>query len=153
MPKKEVIDKVSKLAEEVADDYGVELVDVELLGSGRKMTLRVTIDAEGGVGLDSCQKVSRELEALLDVEDPISGSYTLEVGSPGLDRPLKKIDDFRRFVGKLAKVVTLDQVDGQNYFVGRIVDISGDDIKLELEKGEMIINFDNIKKANLEVEF
>ncbi len=153
MPKKEVIDKVSKLAEEVADDYGVELVDVELLGSGRKMTLRVTIDAEGGVGLDSCQKVSRELEALLDVEDPISGSYTLEVGSPGLDRPLKKIDDFRRFVGKLAKVVTLDQVDGQNYFVGRIVDVSGDDIKLELEKGEMIINFDNIKKANLEVEF
>ncbi|MEE9524785.1 MAG: ribosome maturation factor RimP [Thermodesulfovibrionales bacterium] len=153
MPRQEVINKLKMLAEEVAEDNDMELVDVELLGSGRKSILRVTIDREGGVGLDDCRKVSRQLEALLDVEDPIQGSYTLEVSSPGMDRPLKKIEDFVKYRGRKVKIVTKDKIDDQNYFVGTISEVHDCDIMIELKKKTISVPFDTIKKATLEIEF
>ncbi len=153
MPRQEVINKLTMLAEEVADDNDVEVVDVELLGSGRKSILRVFIDREGGVGLDDCRKVSRQLEALLDVEDPIPGSYTLEVSSPGIDRPLKKIEDFVKYKGRKVKIVTKDKIDNQNYFVGTIHNVQNSDVMIELKKKTISVPFETIKKATLEIEF
>jgi ribosome maturation factor RimP len=153
MPRQEVINKLTMLAEEVAEDNDVELVDVELLGSGRKSILRVFIDREGGVGLDDCRKVSRQLEALLDVEDPIPGSYTLEVSSPGIDRPLKKIEDFVKYKGRKVKIVTKDKIDDQSYFVGTINDVWDSNIMIELKKETISVPFETIKKATLEIEF
>jgi ribosome maturation factor RimP len=153
MSRQEVIHKVTKLAEVIVEDFGVELVDVELLGSGRRSILRVTIDREGGVGLDDCRNVSRQLEAMLDVEDPVQGSYTLEVSSPGIDRPLKKIDDFVKYKGRKVKLVTKDKIENQSYFVGTIIDVQDSNVLIDLEKKSISVPFQSIKRATLEIEF
>lgn len=147
-----VVDKITELAEEAALGRGVEVEDVELLGSGRRTVLRVTIDKEGGVTLDDCQAFSTELSALLDVEDPIEGAYSLEVTSPGLDRPLKKPGDFRKSLGKLARVVTKAKVGGSGFIVGRIEAVGDDGVVLRKD-GELVeIMYENIKHARLEIE-
>jgi ribosome maturation factor RimP len=148
-----VLDKIRSLARTVTDMNDVELADVELLGSGPRMLLKVTIDKEGGVSLRDCETVSRELEALLDVEDPISGKYTLEVTSPGMDRPLKKIDDFVRFKGKKARIVIEGTIENQSFFIGHISDVRGEEIILDMEKKTVSIPFGMISKAKLEIEF
>lgn len=144
--------RVYGLAREVADGLGFELEDVELLGSGRRQILRVTIDRPGGVTLDDCEAFSRDFEAILDVEDPIAGPYTLEVSSPGLDRPLKKPVDFEKSVGKLVRVVTRDKVHGRSFLLGRLREVRGDRIRLLLGEEEVEVPFENIKRARLEVE-
>jgi len=153
MPRKEVIEKVTSLARETADDFGVELVDVQLLGSGPGQILRVTIDREGGVSLEDCQRVSRELEALLDVEDPIPGRYTLEVSSPGLDRPLKKREDFVKYRGRKARVVLRSAIDDRSFLVGRIAGVEGDDVLLDTGRKKVRIPLADIKSSRLEIEF
>jgi ribosome maturation factor RimP len=143
--------RVLKLAKQVADEQGVELFDIELLGRG-KLLLRVMIDKEGGVTLDDCESFSRSFEALLNVEDPIPASYTLEVSSPGLDRPLKELKDFEKNIGKLARIITTEKIESQNLFVGRILKVSSDFLKLLVHGREIDIPFDKISKARLEVE-
>ncbi len=145
--------KVMELAREATEIAGVELFDVELLGQRGKMIVRVTIDNEQGIGIKDCERVSRQLEALLNVEDPIQGSYTLEVTTPGLDRPLRSIEDFERFRGRLARVVTTERIDNQTFFVGRIKSVKGDSIVLELENKEVEIPYKIVSKARLEIEF
>jgi len=147
------LEKVKALAEETASRFGVELVDVEMHGRGRAKILKVFIDKPGGIALDDCVKVSRELESLLDVEDPIQGSYTLEVSSPGLDRPLRKREDFIANTGKLARVVTSEYIDNQTFFVGMIIDVGDDSVTLDLGKKNQVIPFSLIKKSRLEIEF
>lgn len=148
-----VKNRVYELAEEVATGHGFEVQEVKLLGRGRRMLLRVTLDKEGGVTLDDCATFSRDFEALLDVEDPISGPYTLEVSSPGLDRPIRDLDDFRKQVGKLIRVVTVQKIEDQSFFAGRLAGVEGDSISLLLDKGKQLdIRFDNISKARLEIE-
>jgi ribosome maturation factor RimP len=143
--------KVLTLAKKVADEQGVELFDIELLGRG-KLLLRVMIDKEGGVTLDDCERFSRSFEAILDVEDPIPGTYTLEVSSPGLDRPLREMKDFEKNIGKLARIITIEKIESQNLFVGRILKVSSDFLKLLVNGREIYIPFDKISKARLEVE-
>lgn len=145
--------KVMELAREATEIAGVELFDVELLGQRGKMIVRVTIDNEQGIGIKDCERVSRQLEALLDVEDPIQGSYTLEVSTPGLDRPLRGIEDFERFRGRLARVVTTERIANQTFFIGRIKSVKGDTIVLELENKEVEIPYKIVSKARLEIEF
>jgi len=147
----ELKEKIRKLAEEVADQEDLELVDLELT-RGRKVVLRVFIDKEGGVTIEDCERMSRALEALLDVEDPIKESYILEVSSPGLDRPLKGRHDFIRNMGKLARIITKDKVEMQNFFIGRIEGADENGIFLNLGKKTVFISYDNISRANLEVE-
>lgn len=144
--------KVSELAMQVAEEHGFEIVGVDLLGRGRRMLLRVAIDKDGGVTLDDCEMFSRSLDTLLDVEDLIHGAYTLEVSSPGLDRPLNTLKDFEKSIGKLVRVITKEKVDNQNFFVGRIIEVAGNLIRLSTEKKEINIFFDNISKARLEIE-
>jgi ribosome maturation factor RimP len=147
----ELKERIRKLAEEVADQEDLELVDLELT-RGRKVVLRVFIDKEGGVTIEDCERMSRALEALLDVEDPIKESYILEVSSPGLDRPLKGRHDFIRNMGKLARIITKDKVEMQNFFIGRIEGADENGIFLNLGKKTVFISYDNISRANLEVE-
>lgn len=140
------------MANEVALGLGVEVEDIELLGQGRGQILRVTLDREGGLSVDDCAEFSREFGAMLDVEDPISGAYTLEVTSPGLDRPLKKPRDYRKSVGKLVRLVLRENMNGQGFLIGRLEDVGEDCIRLSLEDRDVEITFDNIKRARLEVE-
>ncbi|OGW40615.1 MAG: hypothetical protein A2Y97_05175 [Nitrospirae bacterium RBG_13_39_12] len=143
--------KVLELAKEVADNHGLEVFDVELLGKGNFL-LRVIIDKEGGVTLDDCERFSKNFGAILNVEDPFSGPYTLEVSSPGLDRPLKGITDFEKNKGKLARIVTLEKIENQKFFVGRIININKNILKFLVNNREIDIPFEKISKAKLEVE-
>lgn len=131
----------------------IELIDLEISGSPGRSLLKITIDKEGGVSLIDCEQYSRELEALLDVEDPIPGKYTLEVSSPGLDRPLRTIEDFVKRVGKKARIITENPMDGQSFFVGRIVGVEGSAVLLDLGKSTVRVEYGNIKRARLEIEF
>ena len=129
------------------------------------MVLRVRIDrpgsastAEDSVSVDDCARVSRDLSAVLDVEDVVPVAYTLEVSSPGLDRPLLRPDDYRRFAGRRAKVVVREAVDGHSYFKGRIGGVEKSDdmpvIVIETDNGvRHRVPFGVITRANLEVEF
>ncbi|MEW5746560.1 MAG: ribosome maturation factor RimP [Nitrospirota bacterium] len=148
--------KIHTLAAQAAEDEDLELVNIDLRGKGKSMLLRVVVDKESGVTISDCERMSRSLEALLDVEDPIKGSYTLEVSSPGLDRPLATQRDFERNIEKLARVVTAEKIDNQTFFVGRIIDVGEGWIRMRIEqKGgdrDIFIPMDKISKARLEIE-
>src|SRR5437870_9697929 len=112
---------IRNIAERVAATHGVELVEIELKGGGKARTLRLTIDKPEGVTHEDCANVSREVGTILDVEDAVpGGSYTLEVSSPGLDRPLVREQDFARFIGGLIKLMTREPVNGNRHFEGRL---------------------------------
>jgi ribosome maturation factor RimP len=143
--------KIFQLAEQVAEEQGVELFGIELLGKG-KILLRVFIDKDGGVTLDDCQRFSKSLGILLDVENPMPGSYTLEVSSPGLDRPLRDLKDYEKNTGKLARVITKEKIENQNFFIGRISGIHHGILRLLVGEQEMNIPVDNISRASLEIE-
>ena len=126
------------------------------------MVLRVQIDrlgpaatAEESVSVEDCALVSRDLSAVLDVEDIVPTAYTLEVSSPGLDRPLRRTDDYRRFAGRRAKVVMREAVDGQTFFKGRLGGTEGEsDVLIDGDDGRRHrVPFGIIIRANLEVEF
>ncbi len=143
--------KVSRLAEQVAGEQGVEVFSIELLGKG-KLLLRVFIDKEGGVTLDECERFSKSLGLLLDVENPIPGSFTLEVSSPGLDRPLRNRRDFERNIGKLSRIVTREKIQNRNFFVGRIAAIYDDAVRMRVDEHDIVIPWENISRASLEIE-
>jgi ribosome maturation factor RimP len=145
-------DKIGALTREVADGMGVELVDVELRGAGRRTLLRVTIDREGGVTVGDCERFSRDLGAMLDVEDLLEESYTLEVSSPGLDRPLKGVGDFRRHRGRLVNVSLREKVEGRGAWTGRVEEALEDRVRLSVDGKSIEIAYDNILKAVLEIE-
>lgn len=137
---------------------GIELVELEYKRDGRNMVLRIFIDKPGGVSLDDCADVSRELSQILDVEDFIREYYTLEVSSPGLDRPLKKEDDYRRYAGRLVKIRTfevLPDAEGnrRKTFLGTLVGLEDGIVKLQLTEGQAAeLPLTKIAKANLEFE-
>jgi ribosome maturation factor RimP len=145
--------RVVGIIEPVIESMGIELVDVELNKMRRKALLRVYIDREAGITIDDCERVSREIEGVLDVEDPIPYSYVLEVSSPGLDRPLRAPKDFKRFSGNMVRVVTNDPIEKQTFFVGTLETADENEIVLVLPKEKKVtIPFDNISRAKLEVE-
>ncbi len=145
--------KVRGIIEPVIESLGIELDDIELSKMKARGLLRVFIDREEGVTIEDCERVSREIEAVIDVEDPIPFSYVLEVSSPGLDRPLKGPEDFKRFAGRLARVVTQEPIGKQTFFVGEIREAGDDAIVLLLPKNkEVAIPYKDISKARLEVE-
>lgn len=144
------------MAERVVAGRGWELVDVELKPQRGGHLVRLYVDKPGGIGLDDLQSVSEEVSAILDAEDPIDSSYTLEVSSPGLDRPLRAEADYRRFVGRLARVSTYELLEGRRHWTGRIEAVEGGAVSLRLEKegGNLArIPFEKIAHGRLEVEF
>jgi ribosome maturation factor RimP len=144
------------VAERVASGRGFELVDIELKRRPGGALVRLFVDKPGGIGLDDLQTVSEEVSAILDVEDPVSGSYTLEVSSPGLDRPLNTEADYRRFEGRLARISSYEPIDGRRHWTGRLAGLEGGVLLLSLEKeGGTVarIPFEKIAHGRLEVEF
>jgi len=145
-----ILEKVRKEAERIAGKKGLEIFDIQYRRERRGWVLRVIIDNPNGyVSVRDCELFSRELEKYLDREDLIEHSYTLEVSSPGLDRPLRGPKDYARFVGRLAKIVTND---GKVY-VGRLVAYKDEVVTIEDETGTHELPLSEIRKANLEVEF
>lgn len=151
----------------MAASHGLEVFDVQLRREPIGTVLRVIIDRpdpgrveapEESVGIAECQRVSQDLSALLDVEDEfgeadLADEYTLEVSSPGLDRPLRHEADYRRFAGRLAKVVTTEPIDRQSAFAGRIAAIENGAVLLEEGRRTHRVPLDKIKRAHLDVEF
>jgi ribosome maturation factor RimP len=159
---------VKSAAERVARGYGLEIFDVQLRRESIGTVLRVIIDRpdrgvpeapEDAVGIEECQRVSQDLSALLDVEEDELGEaalgqhYTLEVSSPGLDRPLRHEADYRRFTGRLAKIVTTEPLDGQSAFAGRITGIENGEVVLEEGRRIHRVPLGLIKRGQLAVEF
>jgi ribosome maturation factor RimP len=147
-------ERVKAIAEKVAIDQGLELVHAEVAGPENKPIVRIFIDKPAGVTHQDCSDVSLHLGTILDVEDFIHSSYTLEVSSPGLDRGLYKRADFERFAGSLAKVKTKQAIGNQRNFRGRLLGVDGDSVLFEDKtNGRLAIPIDSIAKANLEIDF
>lgn len=150
------IEAVRGIAERVIAARGFELVDVELKRDRTGTLVRLYVDKDGGIGLDDLQSVSDEVSAVLDAEDPIQGAYTLEVSSPGLDRPLRGEADYRRFAGRLARLSSYEPVDGRRQWTGRLVAVEQGCVSLTLDKegGKLVrVPLDKIAHGRLEVEF
>lgn len=134
----------------VVESVGLELLGIEYAPSSSRAMLRIYIDvADRQVGIEDCETVSREVSALMDVEDPISTEYTLEVSSPGIDRPLFTPAHFQRFLGEEAKVSLRLPQDGRRRLQGRIAKVDGEMITIAEEKGEYLVAHENIEKARL----
>jgi len=166
----DVIEKVRATASRVAGTYGLDIFDVQFRREGRGMVLRVQIDRrwngragateQDSVGVEDCARVSRDLSAILDVEDMVPTSYVLEVSSPGLDRPLRHLADYERFSGRRAKVVMREAIDGQMFFKGRLGGVESDNkhggtavIVITDDGNRHRVPIDAITRAKLEVEF
>jgi ribosome maturation factor RimP len=148
-----VVDRVVDLAQSLMDDMAFELVDVAFASDRGRWVLRVYIDKEGGVTLDDCAQVSRELGTLVEVNEIIDHPYTLEVSSPGLDRPLKKEKDFQRAVGMKIKLKTIAPIDGQKKFVGQLQEVLDGGLILLVENKRISVSMADIERANLVYEF
>ena len=147
-----IIDKMRGFLQSLLPSMELELFDVQFLRDGQGWVLRVFIESETGVTLEHCSLVSRELGRYLDVEDLIDHAYSLEVSSPGLERPLRSIDDFRRYCGKKARVKVHNAIDSEKVFEGVIEEVVDDLIHLKLEDDRSIqISFEMINKARLAI--
>jgi len=162
METESLLERVQRLILPLLESAGMELVDLEFKREGRDWFLRLFIDKDGGVTLDDCAEVSREVGSLLEVEDPIPSAYRLEVSSPGLDRPLKKPADFERFRGSLVKLRTYEKLDpdGRGHerktFIGILLGLEDGRVRIEQnDKRGGIVAFElaAIAKANLEFDF
>lgn len=142
-----------RLLEPVIEALGYELVELEFHPQGRGGLLRIYLDREGGIGVDDCERASRQVSSVLDVEDPIPGAYTLEVSSPGLDRPLRKAEDYTRFAGQRAKLELLLPRDGRRRFSGTLRGIEGNEVQMEVDGVIYRLPLADIGKARLIPEF
>jgi ribosome maturation factor RimP len=163
------LDQVRAIAARVVRSYGFDLFDLQLRREPIGWVLRVVIDhptryagdgavlvdpVEHSIGIEDCQRVSQDLGVVLDVEDPVAEHYTLEVSSPGMDRPLRGPDDFRRFVGRMAKIVVREALSGQVHFEGRMRAIENDEVVLEVSRTKVVrIPLGRVSRAKLAVEF
>ncbi len=146
---KEVIVRVQSLAEPLCDSEGMELVHTEYQRETGGGTLRLYIDKPGGIRLDDCVNISRQLRDLMDVYFDEDFLYNLEVSSPGLNRPLGKKDDFERFKGKTVVIKTWQPLDGKKKFKGVLMGLQEDTVKLLIGEKTMMICFDSISRSHL----
>ena len=147
-----IVEKIAGLVEAIARDELLELLEVEFRPTGARWLLRIYLDKEGGVTIGDCERVSREIERTLDVEDIIEHPYTLEVSSPGLTRTLKKKSDFERHRGKRCRIITSSPLDLRNEFQGEIGGVTEEGVEIRTEMDIYSIPFHAIKKAHLEFE-
>ena len=150
-----IADKVLSIINPSIQDLGYELLGIEYVPSGKHSILRLYIDSEDGIGVDDCEIVSRQVSAIMDVEDPISGQYNLEVSSPGIERPLFVVAHYMRFLGHDVRLRTYRPIEGRRNFTGAIGSVSKKSNSLELvtELGPVTLDLDLIEKANLVAHF
>ena len=137
----------------ILEENSLELVDLGYVNESSGRVLRIFIDKEGGVGVDDCAGVSRELGAVLDVYDVIPGSYTLEVSSPGLRRPLVRLGDYERFKGRKVKIRTAEPVENRRVFSGTLLGADEGTVVVDVGDRLYALPFDSVAKANLELDF
>jgi ribosome maturation factor RimP len=147
-----ILTRVWELAIPVAQAEGMEIVDIEFRHEGSRggRVLRLYMDKDGGPNVDDLSRVSRQLSEMLDVQDTIDSAYTLEVSSPGINRPLKRPEHFARFVGKRIRIRTRELIDGRRSFVGVLDEVGGNSVRLTQEGKQYWIPFSMIEKSNYE---
>jgi len=145
-------DKLRAMLEPSIEALGYELLHIEFAGAGGGI-LRLYIDAPGGIEIDDCEAVSRQVSAIMDVEDPLRDAYTLEVSSPGLDRPLVKPEHFRRSRDQKVRVVMHTHVLGRRRFTGRVVEVDDEQIVLEADGETYELPYDQMDSARVEPDF
>ena len=145
--------QVEEICESLVVSEGMELVDLEYRREGPRWMLRLFIDKEGGVNIDDCARISRELGDLLDVKDVIPQAYVLEVSSPGLNRRIRKKEDFSRFVGQKVQLWLVSPKDGRRKIVGDLVGVEGEEVVVTAPEGRISVALTDIAKANLIYEF
>jgi ribosome maturation factor RimP len=148
-----VIKQIEAVALPVLKELGFELVEVQYRREQNGWVLRLVIDKQDGINLADCAAVSREISQLLDIEDFIDQAYSLEVSSPGLNRPLKSMADFKRFVGRKAKIKTVEPIAGEHVFIGKINKTDGESSIMGVGTKVVKVMFFKVAKARLEVEF
>jgi ribosome maturation factor RimP len=144
--------EVERLAAAVAARHGLALAGLEVAGEGRRTIVRVSVEGEGMVSVERCAVISEELGRALDLHDPIPHAYTLEVASPGLDRPLRTEGDFRRFTGRKVEVTTAEAVEGRRRWKGRLVGYEAGQVILEIEAQTVRLPREGIARARLIVD-
>jgi ribosome maturation factor RimP len=147
-----IVERVWRLAAPLAAQEGMEIIDIEFRREGGRAgrVLRLYLDKEGGPNVDDISRVSRALSDVLDAENAIDTAYTLEVSSPGINRPLKRPEHFVRFLGKRIRVRTRDMIEGRRSFLGILSDVAGDKIVLAQDGRDYNIPFSIIEKSNYE---
>lgn len=145
--------KLEALLRPGIEALGFELWGLEYHSQGRRSTLRIYIDSEQGIGVDDCAKVSHQLSGILDVEEPVSGEYSLEVSSPGMDRPLYSLEQFSRYIGNDVSIRLRSAFEGRRKFIGRLAAVEGEDVVLRVEDDEFLLPFEQIEKANVVPRF
>ena len=150
-----VVGRVTEIAERVGRSEGIEIVEVEFLGSGKTRVLRIYIDKPEGVSHADCEFISHQVGTILDVEDVIPGEgYHLEVSSPGVERKLRKSTDYERFTGQKAKIVLSEPVEEQRHWEGILRGLDANDVILEPSEGKLIrIPLESIRRANLKYDW
>ena len=146
------VTRVWELAAPLVEGEGMEIVDIDFRHEGSRggRVLRLYLDKEGGPNVDDLSRVSRQLSELLDAQETVEGAYTLEISSPGINRPLKKPDHFARFVGKRIRVRTRDLIDGRRSFLGILGQVANDSLVLTQDGKRYQIPFSMIEKSNYE---
>ena len=141
--------RLAEIVTPVIEDMGYELVRIRLMG-GKTATLQIMAEKpQGGIEVDDCADISNAVSAALDVEDPITDAYTLEVSSPGIDRPLTRLKDFEEFEGYEAKLETSDLIDGRKRFKGVLAGVEGDEVLINIDEGTVGLQFDWLSDAKL----
>ena len=147
---KTAIDKrLADFVTPIIEGLGFELVRLRLMG-GKTATLQIMAERpEGGIEVDDCAAISTAVSAVLDVEDPIEDNYTLEVSSPGIDRPLTRLKDFEAWQGYVAKIETTELIDGRKRFKGEVAGTEGDEVLIDIDEGTIGLKFDWLAEAKL----
>jgi ribosome maturation factor RimP len=140
---------VTELIDTTIQALGLELWGVEHIQQGKYSLLRIYIEREEGVTIEDCEKVSRQVSALLDVEDPITGEYTLEVSSPGVDRPLFSVEQYEQYIGNEVNLKLRSPLQGRRKFKGQIIKVAGDSISLLVEGAEYDLEHSEIEQASI----
>ena len=141
--------KLNDLIKPAIEKMGYELTDIEVKTQGREQLISIFIDNLTGINIEDCETVSRQISLLLDVENPISGKYTLEVSSPGLDRKLTKLNHFKRFIGNELRIKLLRSLDGRRNFRGKLLAANKESIKVQVDGQLYKLPFDLIEIARL----
>lgn len=152
--KKSIELTIEELVSPIVDDKGFEIVDIEYVKEAGEYYLRIFLDKEGGISLNDCESVSRELSEILDVKDPIKDNYFLEVSSPGLDRPLKKDKDFLRYKGRDIEIKLYKPLNGSKQFEGQLVGLNEDkNIVVVIDNNEVEFNKKEVALVRLAIKF
>jgi ribosome maturation factor RimP len=140
---------IRKIVEPVVAALGFQLWGIEYMGQGRHTLLRIFLDKDGGINIEDCAEASRHISSILDVEDPISSEYTLEVSSPGLDRVLFTLEQMKQYVGSTIKLRLTENFEGRRNYNGTLKDVANDELVMQVDDNQYVFPYELVEKANV----